>query len=232
MKLPDRGKFRWNYPALAFALPMSMMLALMFVTSALPFGEYSLYYYSDEFHQYFPFFKAFRQALRSGQSILWNWDVGLGMDYLGLISYYLASPLNLFSVLIPDAWVEEYFALLMPVKLSLASMFFAIFLKKLFQKDDLSIVLFGFTCLISFYTYAERASVYIFGEKSKFIVKVIWVIMIFVGSQTTLGFAWDLADTINGLMIIPNLIGLLLLSNQVVKLKKEYFADRLPARKH
>ena len=31
MKLPDRGKFRWNYPALAFALPMSMMLALMFV---------------------------------------------------------------------------------------------------------------------------------------------------------------------------------------------------------
>ena len=143
MKLPENNKFRWNYPALAFALPMSMMLVLMFVTSALPFGEYSLYYYSDEFHQYFPFFKAFRQALRSGQSILWNWDVGLGMDYLGLISYYLASPLNLFSVLVPDGWVEEYFALLMPVKLSLASMFFAILLKKLFQKDDLSIVLFG-----------------------------------------------------------------------------------------
>ena len=91
----------------------------------------------------------------------------------------------------------------------------------------LSIVLFGFTCLISFYTYAERASVYIFGEKSKFVVKVIWVIMIFVGSQTTLGFAWDLADTINGLMIIPNLIGLLLLSGQVAKLKKEYFNNRL-----
>ena len=91
----------------------------------------------------------------------------------------------------------------------------------------LSIILFGFTCLISFYTYAERASVYIFGEKSKFIVKVIWVIMIFVGSQTTLGFAWDLADTINGLMIIPNLIGLLLLSGQVAKLKKEYFNNRL-----
>ena len=143
MKLPENSKFRWNYPALAFALPMSMILVLMFVTSALPFGEYSLYYYSDEFHQYFPFFKAFRQALRSGQSILWSWDVGLGMDYLGLISYYLASPLNLLSVLIPDAWVEEYFALLMPVKLSLASMFFAIMLKKLFHKDDLSIVLFG-----------------------------------------------------------------------------------------
>ena len=143
MKLPENGKFRWNYPALAFALPMTIMLVLMFVTSALPFGEYSLYYYSDEFHQYFPFFKAFRKALLSGQPILWSWDVGLGMDYLGLISYYLASPLNLLSVLVPDAWVEEYFSLLMPVKLSLASMFFAIMLKKLFHKDDLSIVLFG-----------------------------------------------------------------------------------------
>ena len=95
----------------------------------------------------------------------------------------------------------------------------------------LSVVLFGFSCLISFYTYAEQAAVYIFGEKSKLIVKILWVIMIFVGSQTTLGFAWDLADTINGLMIIPNLIGLLLLSGEVVKLKKEYFADRLPVHK-
>ena len=95
-----------------------------------------------------------------------------------------------------------------------------------------AVVLFGFTCLISFYTYAERGAVYLFGEKSRFWVKLIWLVMIFVGSQSTLGFAWDLADTINGLMIIPNLIGLLLLSGQVVKLKKEYFSDRLPNRKH
>ena len=93
-----------------------------------------------------------------------------------------------------------------------------------------AVVLFGFTCLISFYTYAERGAVYIFGEKSRGVVKAIWLVMIFIGSQSTLGLVWDLADTINGLMIIPNLIGLLLLSGQVVKLKKEYFADRLPAR--
>ena len=94
-----------------------------------------------------------------------------------------------------------------------------------------AIFLFGFSCLISFYTYAERAAVYIFGYKSRFWVKLIWVGMIFTGSQTTLGFAWDLADTINGLMIIPNLIGLLLLSSEVIKLKKEYFADHLPQHK-
>jgi len=95
-----------------------------------------------------------------------------------------------------------------------------------------AVVLFGFTCLISFYTYAERGAVYLFGEKSRFWVKLIWLGMIFIGSQTTLGFAWDLADTINGLMIIPNLVGLLLLSGQVVKLKKDYFGQRLPQHKN
>ena len=88
-----------------------------------------------------------------------------------------------------------------------------------------ALVLFGFSCLISFYTYAERAAEYIFGGNSKFVIKILWVLMIVVGSQTTLGFAWDLADTINGLMIIPNLIGILLLSNEVVKLKRDYFRD-------
>ena len=94
-----------------------------------------------------------------------------------------------------------------------------------------AILLFGFSCLISFYTYAERGAVFIFGPKSRFWIKLIWVGMIFVGSQTTLGFAWDLADTINGMMIIPNLVGLLLLSGEVIKLKKEYFSDHLPVHK-
>ena len=142
MKLPDTKRIKWNYTALAFALPAGVMLIFMFITSCEPFGSHCMLY-SDMFHQYYPFFCAFREALRSGDSLLYNWDVGMGMDYLGLISYYLASPLNLFSVLIPESWTLEYFSLLLPIRLGLASMFFAIMLKKLFGKDDLSIVLFG-----------------------------------------------------------------------------------------
>lgn len=89
-----------------------------------------------------------------------------------------------------------------------------------------AVVLFGFSCLISYYTYAERAGEYLFGKKCKPIIKAAWVVMILIGSQSTLGFAWDLADTFNGLMIIPNLIGIILLSNEVVKLKKEYFNQK------
>lgn len=83
-----------------------------------------------------------------------------------------------------------------------------------------SVLLFGFSCLISYYTYAEQAAEYLFGEKSKPYIKCFWVLAVLVGSQTTLGFVWDLADTFNGLMIIPNQIGILLLSNEVVKMKK------------
>lgn len=86
-----------------------------------------------------------------------------------------------------------------------------------------SVILFGFSCLISYYDYATQAAEYLFGEKSKIVIKILWVVAIVVGSQTTLGFVWDLADTFNGLMIIPNLIGILILSNEVVKEKKAYF---------
>lgn len=86
-----------------------------------------------------------------------------------------------------------------------------------------AIILFGFSCLISYYTYAQRAATYLFGPKSQYVIKVLWVVFIVIGSMTTLGFAWDLADTFNGLMIIPNLIGLLFLSKDVVKLYRDYY---------
>ncbi len=142
MKLPETKEFKWNYVGLAFAIPTVLMLVVYIVCSYEPFGQYSLLY-SDMYHQYYPFFFAFRKALLSGESLLWNWSVGLGMDYLGLAAYYLASPLNLLSVLVPEGWVLEYFCLLMPIKLGLASGFFAIMLKKLFDTNDLSLTLFG-----------------------------------------------------------------------------------------
>lgn len=89
-----------------------------------------------------------------------------------------------------------------------------------------SIVLFGFSCLISYYTYAEQAVEFITGRSSKFIIRALWTITVIVGSQTTLGFVWDLADTFNGLMIVPNLVGILLLSNEVVKMKNDWFRKK------
>ncbi len=142
MKLPQGKKISWNYGALAFSIPCMGMLFVMLISGYEPFGKYSMLY-SDMYHQYYPFFVAFRSAIRSGEGLMYTWSVGLGMDYLGLIAYYLASPLNLLSVLVPERWLLEFFSLLVPVKLGLAGWFFSIFLQKLFGKYDLSISVFG-----------------------------------------------------------------------------------------
>ena len=142
MNLSKIKQTKWNYLALAFAFPVLGMFGVMICCGFEPFGDRSMLY-SDMYHQYYPFFVSFRNMLRSGDSLLYNWNIGMGLDFLGLFSYYLASPLNLITVILPESWMLEYFSLLSPLKLSLASLFFAIFLKKTFDQDDLSITLFG-----------------------------------------------------------------------------------------
>ncbi len=142
MKLARRKPINWNYYWLAFGIPCLGMLFVMLISRFEPFGNYSMLY-SDMYHQYYPFFVEFRNAIVNGDGLLYTWSVGLGMDYLGLIAYYLASPLNLLSVFVPEVWLLEYFSLLTPLKLGLAGLFFSVFLNKLFGKYDLSISVFG-----------------------------------------------------------------------------------------
>ena len=142
MKCGLKKPVHWNYLAMAFAIPVVGMLTVMLISQFEPFGKYAILY-SDMYHQYFPFFVAFRKAILNGESLLWSWNVGLGMDYLGLIAYYLASPLNLLSILVPEGLLLEFFALLVPVRLGLASLFFAIFLKEMFGRYDWSVSVFG-----------------------------------------------------------------------------------------
>lgn len=89
-----------------------------------------------------------------------------------------------------------------------------------------SAVLFGYSCLISVNYYCERAGEYLFGSKCIKPMRILWIIFIVIGSIGGLEFVWALADTANGLMAIPNLIGLLFLSKTVVDLKKDYFNDK------
>ena len=141
-QLPKGNKIKINSLALAFAIPFGGLLFVMLISQYEPFGKYSMLY-SDMYHQYYPFFVEFRRAILEGKGLMHTWSVGLGMDYPGLIAYYLASPMNLLSVLVPEVWLLEFFSLLVPAKLGLAGLFFAIFLKKLYGKEDLSISVFG-----------------------------------------------------------------------------------------
>lgn len=142
LKMPNYKKWTWLPLTLAFCLPFLGLLIVMLYSGYAPFGTSSMFK-SDMYHQYFPFFLDFRRMLLSGDSLLFNWNLGMGIDYLGLYAYYLASPLNFLCVLVPESWMTGLFALLQPIKLGFAGLFFAICLKGLFNKNDLSISLFG-----------------------------------------------------------------------------------------
>ena len=90
-----------------------------------------------------------------------------------------------------------------------------------------SILLFAYSTTLGWSHYGTKAVEYLFGTAGSRIYKVVFVCMTVVGATMKLGLAWDLSDTFNGLMMIPNLIGVLALSSTVVDITRNYFARRV-----
>lgn len=87
---------------------------------------------------------------------------------------------------------------------------------------SIAILLFAFSTVLGWSFYGTKAMEYLFGTKSTIFYKIIFVCFIVVGATLNLSLAWEIADTLNGLMAIPNLIGVLALSGTVVKITKNY----------
>ena len=90
----------------------------------------------------------------------------------------------------------------------------------------IALSLFAFSTILGWGVYGGRTAEYVFGEKAAVPYKIIYCLFVAAGAVIDLKLVWDISDTLNGLMSIPNLIGVLLLSPVVVKLAKEYFADK------
>ena len=89
------------------------------------------------------------------------------------------------------------------------------------------LVTFAFSTILGWYYYGERACVYLFGEKAIKVYKVLWVIGVFAGSLFELNTVWNIADIFNGLMAIPNIIAVLLLSNVIAEETKKYSGEHI-----
>lgn len=83
------------------------------------------------------------------------------------------------------------------------------------------LVLFAFTTILGWSVYSERCAEYLFGERVIKPFRLLWVLAIPVGALGQLDFIWLLADTLNALMALPNLVALLLLSPVVFRLTRE-----------
>ena len=82
--------------------------------------------------------------------------------------------------------------------------------------------LFAFTTVLGWSHYGSKAWEYLFGAKTTFIFRIIHVITVIFGAVLSSSLAWDISDTFNGLMMIPNLIGVVVLCPLVVKITKSY----------
>ena len=82
---------------------------------------------------------------------------------------------------------------------------------------------FAFSTILGWGLYGSRCIEFLFGSRIIKPFMLVYSLVAILGATTDLGLIWDIADTFNGLMVIPNLIALFLLSGTVVKLVKDYF---------
>ncbi|OQY59583.1 MAG: sodium:alanine symporter family protein [Desulfobacteraceae bacterium 4572_88] len=90
----------------------------------------------------------------------------------------------------------------------------------------LGLVLFAYSTILGWSYYGEKSIEYLFGIKAVMPYRIVFVIFVGVGAVAKLELVWNLSDTFNGLMAIPNLIGLLLLSPIIVKETRDYFKSK------
>ena len=91
----------------------------------------------------------------------------------------------------------------------------------------IAILLFAYSTVLGWSHYGATACHYLFGDKSVLPYRLAFVVVVFLGSIMEAQLAWDISDTFNGLMMIPNLIGVLVLSPMVMKCTKNYVDRKL-----
>jgi AGCS family alanine or glycine:cation symporter len=90
----------------------------------------------------------------------------------------------------------------------------------------LGLILFAYSTLLGWSYYGEKSIEYLFGERAVRPYRIVWCVLIVAGAVAHLDVVWAFADVMNGLMAVPNLIGLILLSGVIVDETKRYLSGR------
>lgn len=141
----EKGFFRRNiFVAAAFLLPVLITAVCFAVEKIAPFGG-NMVMVSDAWHQYYPFLRELQTMLKSGKLPFYSWNTGGGSDFLGVIGNYIASPLYLLVKFLPSEqiWLKAYLTVTVMIRIGCAGGFTAIFLRKVFKRNDLSLVYFS-----------------------------------------------------------------------------------------
>ena len=150
-----------------------------------------------------------RQALVSMTGTFWDTVVVCAMTGLVLVSAVLRNPVGM-DKLSGAALTKAAFSqipVIGPIVLTVG------------------LLTFVFSTILGWSYYGERATEYLLGKKSIIPYRIAWVIAVYVGSVTSLALVWDLADAMNALMALPNLVSLVMLSGVLVADTQKYLWD-------
>ncbi len=138
---------------LSFLIPAAAMLLIFIFRGIFPFGE-ETFLRTDMYHQYAPFFSEFQYKLRHGGSLLYSWDVGLGINFSALYAYYLASPMNWLLFLCPKGLILEFMTYMIVVKIGLCGVSMCYYLRRRFHGNGTGCAVFAILYALSGYISA------------------------------------------------------------------------------
>ncbi len=137
----------------AFLVPVLVMVVIFIQRGIFPFGEDS-FLRTDMYHQYAPFFSEFQYKLTHGGSLLYSWDVGMGINFAALYAYYLASPFNWLLILCPKSLVIEFMTYMIVLKIGLCGLTMNYYLRRHFGTRRFGTAFFGIMYALSGYMAA------------------------------------------------------------------------------
>jgi uncharacterized membrane protein YfhO len=130
------------FVVMSFIIPI-IILSLIFIKMGMyPFGNKTILT-SDMKGQYVHFFSAYKDIILKGKSLFYSWNAGMGLNFIGIFSYYVSSPLNIILLLVPNKYLVVGILVILLIKIGLSGCFFSIYLKYKFKKNDSSILLFS-----------------------------------------------------------------------------------------
>lgn len=129
---------------LATIIPVFILVLVYAAIGIAPFGDKSILL-SDLSNEYVDYMVKYRDILLGQNSIFYSWNLGLGMNLIGVIAFYLSSPLNIILIIFSLKYIQEAILLITLLKLGLAGGFCSIFLNKSYKKDKKIIIIFS-TC--------------------------------------------------------------------------------------
>ena len=131
----------------------AMFLIILLESGLYPFGSQCILR-ADLYHQYAPFLAGFRRQILSGRGLSFTWDAGLGVNFAPIYAYYLASPFNWLTILVPEAFLIEFITALIFLRTILASVTMTGYLLQRSEKRPSYAAVFGIFYAMSGYMAA------------------------------------------------------------------------------